>query len=168
MSRNVMKTVFTIRTGGCPMSGSVPDMGEHDRTNRSAEVPCLARALLILATALILLWIIPLSTRAADAPADPSRGKQLFEKRCTGCHSLDADKEGPHLRGVYGRKAGTASGFNYSDALKSANFTWNDALLEKWLTDTESVVPDNNMDFHVTNPDERADIIGYLKVSSGK
>ena len=50
---------------------------------------------------------------------------------------------------------------------KAANFTWNDALLEKWLTDTESVVPDNNMDFHVPNPDERADIIGYLRVSSG-
>ena len=95
------------------------------------------------------------------------RGKQLFEKRCTGCHSLDADKEGPHLRNVYGRKAGTAAGFAYSDALKAANFTWNDALLEKWLTDTESVVPDNNMDFHVPSPDERADIVRFLKVSSG-
>jgi cytochrome c len=130
----------------------------------------LARSLVTLATAIVILWIIlsPLSTRAAaDAPGDPARGKQLFEKRCTGCHSLDADKEGPHLRGIYGRKAGTAPGFAYSDALKAANFTWNDALLEKWLTDTESVVPDNKMDFHVPNPDERADIIGYLRVSSG-
>jgi len=129
-----------------------------------------ARSLLILVTALIILWIAlsPLSTRAAaDAPTDPARGKQLFEKRCTGCHSLDADKEGPRLRGVYGRKAGSVPSFNYSDALKAANFTWSDALLEKWLTDTESVVPDNNMDFHVPNPDERADIIRYLRVSSG-
>ena len=129
-----------------------------------------ARLLITLATTLVVLWIMlsPLSTRAAaDAPGDPVRGKQLFEKRCTGCHSLDTDKEGPHLRGVYGRKAGTAPGFAYSDALQAANFTWNDALLEKWLTDTESVVPDNNMDFHVPNPDERADIIGYLRVSSG-
>jgi len=130
----------------------------------------IARLLLTAAAMLLIPWITltPLTTRAAaDASADPARGKQLFEKRCTGCHSLDADKEGPHLRGVYGRKAGTAPGFAYSDALKAANFTWNDALLEKWLTDTESVVPDNNMDFHVANPDERADIIGYLKVSSG-
>ena len=130
----------------------------------------IARFIVTLTTAILILWIMvsPLSTRAAaDSPADPVRGKQLFEKRCTGCHSLEADKEGPHLRGVYGRKAGTAPGFAYSDALKAANFTWNDALLEKWLTDTESVVPDNNMDFHVPSPDERADIIRYLKVSSG-
>ena len=128
------------------------------------------RLIVALATTMLVLWIMvsPLSMHAApDDPGDPARGKQLFEKRCTGCHSLDADKEGPHLRGVYGRKAGTAPGFNYSDALKSANFTWNDALLEKWLTDTDSVVPDNNMDFHVPSPDERADIIRYLKVSSG-
>ena len=130
----------------------------------------LARSLVTSATAVVVLWMLlsAYSTRAAaDVPGDPARGKQLFEKRCTGCHSLDADKEGPHLRGVYGRKAGTASGFNYSDALKAANFTWNDALLQKWLTDTDSVVPDNNMDFHVPNPDERADIIRYLRVSSG-
>ncbi len=34
-------------------------------------------------------------------------GKELFEKRCGGCHALDLDKEGPRLRGVYGRKADT-------------------------------------------------------------
>jgi cytochrome c len=99
---------------------------------------------------------------------DPERGKQLFEKRCGGCHSLDQDKEGPRLRNVYGRKAGSIPTFKYSDALKSAQVTWNDASLEKWLTDTDSVVPDNDMDFHVPKADERADIIQFLRVSSGK
>jgi cytochrome c len=45
---------------------------------------------------------------------------------------------------------------------------WNDALLDKWLINTESVVPDNDMDFHVPKADERADIIQFLRVSSGK
>lgn len=97
---------------------------------------------------------------------NPIRGKELFEKRCGGCHSLDNDKEGPHLRGVYGRKAGSVPGFKYSDAMKNASLTWDAASLDRWLTDTESVVPDNDMDFHVPKADERADIIEFLRVMS--
>ena len=54
------------------------------------------------------------------------------------------------------------------DALKTAPVTWDEALLDRWLIDTESVVPDNDMDFHVPKADERADIIAFLRVSSGK
>jgi cytochrome c len=97
-----------------------------------------------------------------------ANGKVLFEKRCTGCHALDRDKEGPRLGNVFGRKAGSVPSFQYSDGLKSANFTWDAALMDKWLTDTESVVPDNDMTFHVPKAEERADIIEYLRVSSGK
>ena len=100
--------------------------------------------------------------------ADPIRGKALFEKRCGGCHSLDTDKEGPRLRNVYGRRAGSIASFKYSDGLKGATVTWDQASLDKWLTNTESVVPDNDMDFHVPKADERADIIEYLRVSSGR
>jgi cytochrome c len=103
-------------------------------------------------------------TTAAAAP----QGRQLFEKRCTGCHSLDTDKEGPRLRGVYGRKAGSVPGFAYSDALRNANFAWDADSLNRWLTSTESVVRDNNMDFSVPKPEERAAIIQYLRESSGK
>ena len=103
-----------------------------------------------------------------DQTGDTDRGKQLFEKRCTGCHSLDQDKEGPRLRNVYGRAAGSISTFKYSDALKASHVTWDDVSLAKWLTDTESLVPDNDMSFHVPKADERADIIRFLKASAGK
>ncbi len=99
---------------------------------------------------------------------DPQRGKELFEKRCGGCHSLDKDKEGPRLGNVFGRNAGTIPSFKYSDSLKSAQVVWNEASLDKWLINTDSVVPDNDMDFHVPKADERADIIQFLRVSSGK
>ena len=95
-------------------------------------------------------------------------GKQLFEKRCTGCHSLDQDREGPRLRGVYGRQTGTISSFKYSTALQSARITWDDDSLDKWLTDTDSLIADNDMAYRVPKPDERADIIRYLKLVSGK
>jgi cytochrome c len=95
-------------------------------------------------------------------------GKELFEKRCGGCHALDRDKQGPRLRGVYGRSAGSVDSFQYSDALKKSKIKWTDETLEKWLTDTEKLIPDNDMTFHVERSDERAEIIAYLKQNSGK
>jgi cytochrome c len=114
----------------------------------------------VIALLFLALVVLPRVSSAAQAT---DQGKQLFEKRCTGCHSLDRNKEGPSLGGVYGRHAGTAPGFNYSAALKSANFVWDEQQLDKWLTDTQSLVEDNNMDFHVPKTDERAEIIRYLK-----
>lgn len=102
------------------------------------------------------------------ALGDAANGKVLFEKRCTGCHTLDKDKEGPRLRGVYGRKTGSVAGFSYSDQLKAANLTWDEASLNKWLTNPDALVPDNDMAFRVPNPEERADIIQFLRLSSGK
>ena len=90
-------------------------------------------------------------------------GQALFQKRCTGCHALDSDHEGPRLRGVIGRAAGSVKTFEYSEALKNAKFTWDEANLDKWLTDTEAVVPDNDMSFRVPKQEERAAIISYLK-----
>ena len=98
--------------------------------------------------------------------ANAANGKVLFEKRCTGCHSLDKNKEGPRLAGVYGRKAGSVADFSYSNELKTSKITWDGPMLDRWLTNTESVVPDNDMDFHVPKADERADIIEFLRVSS--
>ena len=95
-------------------------------------------------------------------------GKLLFEKRCTGCHSLDNNKEGPRLRNVYGRQAGSVSDFSYSNKLKAAHITWDERSLDQWLTNPDAVVPDNDMAFHVSNPQERADIIQFLRLSSGK
>ncbi len=104
----------------------------------------------------------------SEKAGDAERGKALFEKRCTGCHSLDQEKEGPRLRGVYGRKAGTIATFEYSDAFKKTHIVWNDATLDKWLTDTDTLIPGNDMAFHVPKAEERADIIRFLGTLSEK
>ncbi len=93
-------------------------------------------------------------------------GKALFEKRCGGCHALDRDKEGPRLRGVYGRTAGAVDSFQYSDALKNSKIKWTEETLDRWLTDTEKMVPNNDMIFHVEKSEERNEIIAYLKNTS--
>jgi cytochrome c len=116
--------------------------------------------------AVLACFTIPHSGKAEDPSA--SRGKETFEKRCGGCHSLDQDKEGPRLRGVYGRQAGSVSSFSYSTALKSAHISWDAESLDKWLAGPDKLVPDSDMAFHVDKADERRDIIAYLKGLSSK
>lgn len=97
-----------------------------------------------------------------------SPGKELFARRCGGCHSLDRDAEGPRLRGVYGRAAGSVTAFEYSEALRNSKLTWNDQTLDAWLADPEKDVPGNDMAFRVEKAEERAAIIAYLKQNSEK
>ena len=91
------------------------------------------------------------------------RGKDLFVRRCSGCHAADLNKEGPRLRGVYGRKAASVPGFAYSDALKKAAIRWDDASLDRWLSDPDSMAPDTDMAFRLTDAEERKAVIAYLK-----
>ena len=113
--------------------------------------------------------LFPHTTGAAGQNnGDPEKGKQLFESRCTGCHSLDKNKQGPRLRDVYGRKAGSVADFRYSNELKAAHIVWDERSLDQWLTNPDAVVPDTDMAFHVSNPQQRADIIQFLRLSSGK
>jgi cytochrome c len=94
---------------------------------------------------------------------DSARGRELFIKRCMGCHSLTEDREGPRLGGVFGRRSGSVPTFEYSVALKKAHIVWNEATLEKWLANPDQMAPGTDMDFYVPNTRERQEIIRYLK-----
>ena len=122
------------------------------------------KTLLALSAGTIALFVL-LATSAAQT-ADS--GKELFQKRCGGCHALDREKEGPRLHGVYGRTAGSIDSFEYSEALKKSKIVWADDSLDRWLTNTEALVPGNDMTFHVESADERRAIIAFLKQESGK
>jgi cytochrome c len=57
---------------------------------------------------------------------DVAAGESSFRK-CAPCHSIGPDaanKVGPELNGLDGRKSGTVDGFNYSDANKASGITW--------------------------------------------
>jgi len=99
-------------------------------------------------------------------PADSdltNRGREIYEKRCGGCHGLDNAKVGPPLRSVVGRRAAADPSFPYSDGLKKAGLVWDEATLDRWLTDPEALVADNDMGFRLSRADERSAIIAYLK-----
>ncbi len=93
-------------------------------------------------------------------------GQKIFKRVCFTCHTTDAGKNkiGPSLRGVVGRKAGTAPGFAYSSAMKDANVTWDDQALDKYLADPKKFIPGNKMPYAgVKKEDERKDVIAYLE-----
>jgi cytochrome c len=109
--------------------------------------------------------------------AAPARGEtanagpEAFNNNCRTCHSAKAgdNRLGPSLNKVIGRKAGTAPGYsNYSQGLKSSGITWDAATLDKFITDPDAVVPNNNMKPFKGVGDEtvRAKIIAFLKSDS--
>ena len=126
---------------------------------RLCQVPLLVTGFVALWVALVSLLALPRLAKAQNA----EHGKELFERRCTACHGLDKNKEGPRLRGVYGRMSGSVPSFPYSDGVKAAHITWDAMSLDKWLTDTEKLIPNNDMGIQIAKAEERADIIAYLK-----
>lgn len=102
---------------------------------------------------------------ASNAPAaDATRGQMLYQSRCAACHSPDFNGVGPAHRGVFGRAAGTASGFAaYSPALKRSGLVWTEANLDRWLADPEALVPGQAMGVILPDAADRADVIAFLR-----
>ena len=131
------------------------------------------RSPLALAAALgaapLLLTAQLMTATAALADGDATHGKQIFNK-CMVCHSIQAgvNKIGPSLHGVVGRKAGTVDGYNYTDAMKNSGFTWDEATLNKYLTNPRKLVPGTRMIFvGLPKEPDRLDVIAYLKQAGG-
>ena len=100
----------------------------------------------------------------ALADGDAARGKTLFS-RCSACHTVtDQNKIGPHLSGVVGRTAGTVEGFTYSKGMAAYGKVWDEASLDTFLSGPNKAVPGTKMAAGaIANPQDRADIIAYLK-----
>ena len=103
------------------------------------------------------------ATAQASADGDAGRGKTLFT-RCSSCHSVtEQNKVGPHLSGVFGRPAGTVAGASYSKAMTASGMTWDEQTLDAFLTEPTRVLPGTTMSARLPNPQDRADVIAYLK-----
>lgn len=108
------------------------------------------------------------TTAQAQIDGDPQRGVAQY-RACVACHSLEAGTHltGPSLAGLWGRQAGEAEGFiRYSEGLGAADFTWDEATLDAWLADPQSMIPDTYMIFRgIADDQARADLIAFLEIA---
>jgi len=108
-----------------------------------------------------------LAAGAAGASGDPARGEQIYA-RCVACHALAYDRVGPRHCGLFGRRAGSVAGFDYSAAMQRSGIVWNAKTLDRFLEDPPRAVPGTTMTYAgIKDPRERADLIAYLGMANG-
>lgn len=115
---------------------------------------------------------VAMSAAAAVATAAPAdnpaaalqRGEQVYS-RCLACHAIDRNRTGPLHCGLFGRRAGTAAGFeNYSTAMRRAGIVWTEHTLDSFLAAPLQALPGTSMGYAgIRDPGERADLIAWLQ-----
>jgi cytochrome c len=104
----------------------------------------------------------PSAAASSTLRGDAARGKTLYQA-CAACHSIDENDVGPKHRGVVGRRAGSVADYAYSPALKRSDLAWDEATLDRWLTNPSALVPGTKMFFKLDDAQARADVIAYLR-----
>jgi len=97
----------------------------------------------------IILAAAVLSKAGAAEAQDSAAGKAAFGK-CQACHAVGAgakNKSGPELNGLAGLKAGATAGYQYSPALKSSGFAWDQTSFVDFMKNPRTKVPGNKMVF---------------------
>jgi cytochrome c len=117
------------------------------------------------AAAAIMLWV---SSLPPALPQDLS-GRRLFEATCTPCHNFDEEAtpdiygQTLNLYGVIGRKAASIPNFEYSDAMKATNRTWDAQSVASFIAAPRKFVPGTRMELRdVPDPEVRRAIIEFL------
>jgi cytochrome c len=107
--------------------------------------------------------VLSVHPRPGFAADNVAAGQALYQAKCTGCHSVDADRIGPRHRDVVGRKVASVPGYAYSPALKKLGGVWTPDRLDRWLSGTQKMAPGSKMYIEIDDPTQRRLLIAYLK-----
>ncbi|PRX31906.1 cytochrome c [Meinhardsimonia xiamenensis] len=106
---------------------------------------------------------------AAELIGDAERGRELF-RQCSGCHEVGPgarNRIGPHLNGIFGRRAASVDGFFYSKALRRAGadgLVWHLDTLDAYIANPKVLVSGTRMSYRgMKNAEDRADLLAYLR-----
>jgi cytochrome c len=109
------------------------------------------------------------SLAALLAGASTTRGARVF-RRCQACHTAESgggNRVGPALWNVVGNDIASHADYGYSAALGDAPGNWDFEALDAYLASPSAALPGNKMGFAgLRNPQERADVIAYLREAS--
>jgi cytochrome c len=112
------------------------------------------------------------SPAAPEAPKDPTaiaaaelaQGKKIYAQRCGACHDPEENRVGPRHKDLFGRRVGSTADYTYySQGMRRSELVWDAQLLDKWLTNQESVVPGQRMNYPIAEAEDRRLIIAYLR-----
>jgi cytochrome c len=101
----------------------------------------------------------------AHAQADAAAGKKRYDALCLGCHgdAKSAPTTGPSLVNVLGRKAGADASGVISRANVESGIVWDEKNLDEYLASPQQKIHGTVMPVGVKDPQERANLIAYLK-----
>jgi cytochrome c len=106
---------------------------------------------------------VTLASGCTGTKGNAAHGKELYVQ-CQACHKPNENYVGPKHCGVIGRPAGSVPGFDYSEGMKAAGLTWDEANLDQFLTSPVAFVNGTKMGFAgFDNPNDRADVIAWLR-----
>jgi len=96
--------------------------------------------------------------------AAAERGGVLAEG-CRACHSVNTreNRVGPSLLGVVGRQVASVEGYEYSEALKSQEFTWKPERIVQFILDPIGNIPGTKMAYGGITTEEASDIVEFLR-----
>ena len=106
---------------------------------------------------------------ALFASVSAAEGAKVF-KKCAACHSIaegGANKIGPALWGVIGRKAGSVADYKYSKALVAHSKNWSFEEMNGFLIKPKEWIKGTKMSFAgLKNAKDRAAVILYMNENS--
>lgn len=107
--------------------------------------------------------------QAAPVPAG-SRGAEVW-RACAVCHTLTPDdgaRAGPTLHGIFGRRIGTAPGYDYSEALRRMDIVWTpETVSALFEVGPEAYTPGTRMpEQRLPDPADRAALIDFLEAET--